>query len=320
MKGTNHMRCRDFREIADSYLGDELAVETNHDVIRHLEGCGDCRRELAARREVRVKLKAAFAGAPEMQVRPEFAGRLRTRLQAATRSEQGGRFGHRKAWIALAASLSIAAALSLAWLVRENLRRPDPREATVRRTAGGTEPSTPPSPGPDSGMPVRIAKAELAESAAGDHQNCAVKFRLSERPIDLDEAGRRYDRVYLDLTKAVLSQQTEPVEFVEAHSCVYQGRRFAHIVLKYHGRLVSFLVTDLDRSDKSSAGGRRTLTDPDRQVIACSQFEGYQVSCFETPRHAVFVVSDLSETENLALARSLAPSAYKQIVRNESAT
>jgi len=32
------MLCRDFREIACSFLDDELLVETNHDVIKHAEG------------------------------------------------------------------------------------------------------------------------------------------------------------------------------------------------------------------------------------------------------------------------------------------
>ena len=31
------MQCREFRDIADSYLGNELIVETNHEVISHLE-------------------------------------------------------------------------------------------------------------------------------------------------------------------------------------------------------------------------------------------------------------------------------------------
>jgi predicted anti-sigma-YlaC factor YlaD len=47
------MQCREFREIADSYLSNELMVETNHGVIAHLEQCAECRQELKARRELR---------------------------------------------------------------------------------------------------------------------------------------------------------------------------------------------------------------------------------------------------------------------------
>jgi anti-sigma factor RsiW len=61
------MQCREFREIADSYLSNELMVETNPRVIAHLEQCAECRQELKARRELRGKLREAFitvAGEP----------------------------------------------------------------------------------------------------------------------------------------------------------------------------------------------------------------------------------------------------------------
>src|ERR1044071_3626140 len=79
----NQVRCHDFQELADSYLSDELLVETNHDVIRHLETCADCRRELAARRELRSKLRTGFEYAPELQASKEFADRLTSQLRDA---------------------------------------------------------------------------------------------------------------------------------------------------------------------------------------------------------------------------------------------
>src|SRR6266853_4806047 len=81
-KEGNQMQCRDFREIADSYLSDELMIETNHEVISHLEGCAECRREMSARRELRGKLRAAFVNAPERQMRAEFGEQLKAQLKA----------------------------------------------------------------------------------------------------------------------------------------------------------------------------------------------------------------------------------------------
>ena len=60
--------------------------------------------------------------------------------------------------------------------------------------------------------------------------------------------------------------------------------------------------------------------DPEAQVIACSTAEGYQIACFRTVRHAVFVVSDLEEGANLALARRLAPSVYEHVTHAEQVT
>ena len=75
------MQCREFREIADSYLNNELMVETNHRVISHLEHCAECRQELKARPEWRGKLRRAFLQLPENQLRPEFADRLHMQLR-----------------------------------------------------------------------------------------------------------------------------------------------------------------------------------------------------------------------------------------------
>ncbi len=318
------MQCREFREIADSYLGDELIVETNHEVISHLEQCPECRRELTARRELRTRLRQAFIKAPENQMPAEFAQRLSAQLHAYALGERivtpaSGRHSsvmvRRASWLALAACLVLAAGFGLV-LVRQRLLERSSQQVT-QEVPGQPAPNNASELNP--GIPVSIVKTELAKDAAGDHRDCAVHFRLAEKPIDLEVAGRKYDPVYVNLTKAVLSDQGEVplgAEFVEAHSCVFQGRRFAHIILRYHGRLVSFLVTEIVDSSEGKASA--ALASRGAQVIACSQFEGYQVSCFQTARHAVFIVSDLPEGDNLALARAVAPSVFAYITRAEN--
>jgi len=51
------MTCRDVRELADSFLAEELLTETNHEILRHLETCPVCRADLAVRRELRDGLR-----------------------------------------------------------------------------------------------------------------------------------------------------------------------------------------------------------------------------------------------------------------------
>ena len=311
------MQCREFREIVDSYLSNELIVETNHGVISHLEQCAECRQELKARRELRGKLRGAFLQSPENQLPAEFADRLRTQLHNYALGKHGvpplvsprGWRSYVKRrpiiWIALAACLLLIIGAGLV-LVRQRMVQPKADEIAVnkQRAIDSLNPA----------IPVSIVQTELARSAVGDHRDCAIKFRLAEKPIDLEAAGQKYDPVYVNLTNAVLSQQgAAPLgaQFVEVHSCVYQGRRFAHIVLNYRGQLVSLLVTDIEPTK-----GVQSESDP--RVITCSEFDGYKVSCFETARHAVFVVSDLTEGDNLALARALAPSVFAHIIRSEN--
>jgi hypothetical protein len=141
---------------------------------------------------------------------------------------------------------------------------------------------------------------------------------LPDRPITLEEAARKYDRAYLDLTKAVMSHRDdfdEVMELVMAHACLFKGHWFGHIVVRYRGRLVSLLVTRLE--DSSGIATSKLPKNQEGQFIACSTVGGYQISCFRTVHHGVFVVSDLKEGENLALARKLAPSVYEHITHAE---
>lgn len=299
------MLCRDFREIADSYLSDELLVETNHDVIRHLETCPDCRVELAARRALRRRLREGFQHAPDLQMSDEFA----TRLSAQVRNValHGSRFsaGLRAAYIAIAASLVIAAALGfrVAYQRWHSQTPPyftsgeDRNEKTDRERDGKR---------PDS------LNAALTESAIGDHRDCALNHRLEEKPISLDEAGRKYDRAYINLASAVMSNGSLPggVELVEGHSCIFKGQRFGHVILKYRGQLVSVLVFSVEEKDQGVP--MRT-----EELLATAQSDGYYLAHFETERHAVYVVSGLSDTENLSIARAIAPSVSRHIRDSE---
>lgn len=314
------MQCRDFREVADSYLSDELLVETNHDVIGHLEVCGDCRRELAARRELGSTLRAAFANSPELQMSNQFAERCRARLYTTALRQPSISLNRGRAWLAIAACLLIAFGLGVIGLRYRSRPSPSPPGQRVAvNSSTGAEPSSPTATG--SSHERDVAVKELARFAVDDHRNCAIEFRLPEAPIALEEAGRRYDGAYISLAKTVREQLAGldgPATLVEAHSCIVEGRRFAHLVLKQNAHLVSFLITVFD-GQETAAPGTNAATKKDEQVISCSQVQGYQVSCFQTGRHAIFVVSDLSEGDNLNLARSLAPAIYQHLDRAESA-
>jgi hypothetical protein len=330
------MQCSDFYDIADSYLGDELLVETNHEVLQHVEACAACRRELAARRELRTRLRAAFNGAATPGATPEFAGRLRAELRSKALGEAQarhlffGRVGRSGVWTAaVAASLVVVVGL---FALQQRRSSPTPpagvaaagghAHTAAAENAGGREAWPEHQASPD----VRKAGLELSEAAAGDHRDCAIKFRLAEDPIDLEEAGHKYDRAYINLTSVVKTRSADAsgqFEFIESHSCVFKGRRFAHLVIRHRGRVVSLVVAERGQEELAAGAtgsGQATPSDEARrQVIACSRSGEFQVSCFETARHAIFVVSDLSEAENLAVARAFAPSIQEHIARGENA-
>jgi hypothetical protein len=249
------MDCHRVRELADSYLSEQLLVETNHEVLAHVETCAACRAELAMRRSVRDKLRSAFAGAEELQPRPDFAAELAHRLRPIPRPVS--RRAVVKSWWAVAASLVLATAGGL--FVRESRSR------------------------------SRLLA--LARTAAGDHQNCAIKFALTERPIPLDEAGRRYGAPYVQLATFGLPALDERADTLDRHSCVYDGRRFGHVVLRYRGAVVSLLVTE---------GVRPDAPQMETQGVAPA------IASLPVGRFVAFVVADLPDSDVLRIARIVA--------------
>jgi anti-sigma factor RsiW len=250
------MDCRKVRELADSFLSEQLLVETNHELLRHLETCPDCRAEIAGRRALRGRLRAAFLQADALRPRAAFAAELRTTLRASAPGIT--RRSVLQSWWTLAAGIALAAGGGL--LVRHSSSR------------------------------SRLAT--LAREAAGDHQNCAVKFRLAERPIDLEEAERRYGAPYGALATFEPPPVGGPLEFVEQHACVYQGRRFGHVVYRYRGALTSLLVAD-------SAPPTAPELEPNDA--------GPAVASLPAGRFVGFVVADLDRQDILHLAQALAP-------------
>ena len=102
--------CRQVRELMDSYISGELTVESNHDVLRHIERCEACRSELERRERMGALLIESFGAPPD-------ADAFASRLSRAIDLEQ-----HR--WGRLARYGSIAAAVVLVALAGAWLSRP----------------------------------------------------------------------------------------------------------------------------------------------------------------------------------------------------
>lgn len=272
------MQCSDFREIADSYLSDELLVETNHDVLRHLESCADCRYELAGRRELRHDLRMKFREARELRIPEGFSRSLRSRLKEQA-LQRPAVVVPRIAYVGIAATVLIALGLAVV--------------AVQRWRAGHRE---------------LVAWATLTNSATGDHRECALEHKLRGTIISLSEAGRVYDRAYGSLADQSSLQASLPAgaQLIDAHSCAVEGRRFAHLVVKYRDQIASIVVARNDRNNKAP------IALPG-DIAASFKSDPYQVAAFQTKSHAVFLVSSLNEADNMTLARSVSPLLEKQI-------
>lgn len=254
------MQCREVRDLLDSFLSQELLVETNHELMRHLETCANCRAELDARRQLRGALRRAFSNAGALQPPANYGPDTLARVRLTTPRRSGW---PRRAWAALAASVALIA-------------------------------------GTASFLLLNARVSSVVRDAVGDHRNCAVQFRLSERPIPLADAAARYDRSYARLLETPPDDfvtAAGPVHVRERHSCVFAGRRFGHVVMQLDGHLVSLLVT----GDEPAAGTESSVA-----LSSLPRVDGQHVTSFDLPGHTAFVVSDLDEPQFSQSAQALA--------------
>jgi hypothetical protein len=259
------MNCPDVRDMADSFLNQELLTETNHDILRHLDACPLCRTEIDARRRLRVALRDAFNRAPELQPSTEFRNRLHDHMRQAAR-QPTRRWSRSTPWLAVAAGVLLAVGVTGTVLMKRSV----------------------------------IAVEALARDAVGDHQNCALQYRLAQRPVSLEEAALQFDSAYRQLLTAPPDEISTPegtARVTERHSCAYGAHRFGHVIMEYRGRVVSLLMTADDGSGNAGedaiphAIGRPT--------------DGLSVVSVNGTRHAVLLVSDLESTELARLAAAV---------------
>ncbi|NOT46289.1 MAG: hypothetical protein HOP17_00870 [Acidobacteria bacterium] len=251
------MNCREFEEIADSYLSGELLVETNHELLRHLEACADCRTDLAERRELRSRLQTAVKQSAVID--PAFAARLRSEIR-----EQAGS----------SVRWSFVPALGFAGVVIAALIG-----SAVYFQSGIFGPTQPARAGLEEILRQNGLMAALHD-ALGNHKYCGVKFGK-------DPAVQ----VVNDNEYAALKENfSGNLEFVEKHNCLFNGKKYSHTILRDGDKLISILKTDSALPD-----------DPNK--IVSLPVEQLQIAEFESDKRSVFVISDLSETENLQIAR-----------------
>jgi anti-sigma factor RsiW len=249
------MECHNARRLAEAHLSRQLPAETDQQVLQHLAECGACRAEFDARRRMKLALREAFGRASDLEPRPEFLAALPARLR-----EKSPRSQRTRAWLLVAA----AAVLLLAALAR-----------------------------PATHWFGAARFAALARDAAADHRDCAVQFRLAERPISLEQAAQRFVPAYRSLVSVQPSPATlarGPLKVLDRHSCVLGNRRFAHIVLEYHGSLVSVLIAP-DSVARVPAG--------------IQEIDGARVSAFRAAQFVGLVVSSVDEDETRQIAAAM---------------
>lgn len=281
----NEMQCKNFREIADSYLSDELLVETNHGVFQHLENCENCRRELGGRREVRSKLRVAVMSAPESNIDAVFAANLQQSLEKEAFRTNGfsdffRMFNAPKAFALTAAALIIAVLIGFSfWKKPSNQNEIAATNQTNQNEIAATN-------------IYKTAWTNLSDEAISDHTHCGLDKYDYWIKNDVNETAE--EKAFKEkVLNQIQSETAEPVKLVSIHDCDIEGENFHHAILNVGNHVVSITQPAMETALEANTG----ISD-----IFELRREDFELAGFTDGGKAYYVVSDLAKDENKRIA------------------
>jgi anti-sigma factor RsiW len=288
--------CERIRKYLDAYVSDELMVETNHEVLRHIEGCPACAAEVDARVRLRSRLKAAVNA---QGVPPELQVRVREHIRSSQHSTWASFSWLGAGWPrwagAAAAVLTVAGGL---WI--------------------GVSPEKLPELSDRQGQSAYFSRvsanlAAILKVGLGDHIHCAIFRKYSKDPPAVEKMETELGPAYAGLLPVVRASVPEGFKVVLAHQCSYNGRRFVHLTLEKDGRLLSLVVARKQTGE--SLDGLAPTAAASGVRIYQSAAGRYQVAGFEAGNFFAYVVSELKNKENLEIAENVAPAVREFLVK-----
>ena len=265
--------CKKVRAYLDSYLNNELLVETTHEVLRHLEQCPACDEALENRRRVKALLKAAVT---KESAPPALQEKIRRGIR------KDARFGW-PAWTLVAAAAVVLVAVGMVGL-------------RWWKGAG-------PSPG---GAVAEVAGAQVLEVGLKDHVHCALDSGFANREFTEAQMRERLGPEFFGLVATVNEKLPGTYRVTLGHRCRANGREYVHLILKSPQAALSLVVTRKNGESFTQSQAAAILESAGVPIYG-ARMTNLEVAGFETRDYLAFVVSGLSREDNLQIASALAP-------------
>ena len=288
--------CERIRKYLDAYVSNELTVEANHEVLRHIEGCRACAAEVEGRVHLRSRLKAAVNA---QGVPPELQVRVREQIRS---SRQG-------TWA------------PLGWLGAGWPRWAGATAAVLVIAGGlwvGVSPEKLPELSDRPGQKAYLSRvsanlAAILKVGLGDHIHCAIFRKYPKDPQPVEKMETDLGPAYAGLLPVVRAAVPQGYKVIMAHQCSYDGRKFVHLTLEKDGSLLSLVVARKQAGE--SLDGLSPAAAASGVRIYQSAAGRYQVAGFEAGNFFAYVVSELKNKDNLEIAENVAPVVHEFLVK-----
>jgi anti-sigma factor RsiW len=288
----NERACERYRRYFDAYLDNELLVETNQEVLHHLNSCAECTKMLDDRSRVKQRVKQAVTA----EIVPtELAAAVRSGL----RTDRRGFFASNTArWMMAAAAVLLLAIVG----------------------AGGLWWSKPGLPaGDDNVFQALSTRAQnLIRVGLVDHIHCAIVSKQWKRFLSLEEmeAGTGPSALgpqFIGLVPAVEAKLGSDYKLVQAHRCVANQRRYIHLILTGNqGAIVSLVITEKNNESFNQSEMVEVIRASGIPIYRARQ-GSLEVAGFESDKYLAFVVSNLDRATNLNVSSLVAPVVYNHL-------
>jgi anti-sigma factor (TIGR02949 family) len=283
-------QCKRVTTYLDSYLSNELLVETNHEVLKHLESCDNCARALDDRARVRAQLKRIVLS----QQAPEG---LRDRIRTDVRGKHRASPFVSTSWIMAAAAI-VVLAMGLG-IFLQSRNAPSGSELSLDAEV---------APGDFAGQILKIG--------FDGHVSCAVDHGMANKRFTPEQMSEELGPQYAGLVGLVKTRMPQNYDVVIGHRCQYQNREFLHLILRRKEEVVSLIVTR--KSGETFPAGGSAAVKAAGVPIYESSWHGLQVVGLETRDYLVFLVSNDSLSGHEQTVASLMPAVSDFLKRAEA--
>lgn len=276
-------QCRRVRSYLDSYLSNELMVETNLEVLKHLETCEDCSRALEDRARIKTQLKRVVLNG-------QAPAALRERIRNDIHRTHRFNLDFRSSWmLAAAAAVIVAVALGVFFRPATDSSSSNPRPLSLIAEV---------APADTAGKILKVG--------FDDHVSCAIDHGMANRHFTAEEMSKALGSQYEGLVEVARKRMSSDFEIVVGHRCHYQNREFVHLIMRRQQEVVSLVVTRKN-GESFPAGAAGAAMNAAGIPVYEASWHNLQVAGFETSNYLVFVISNEAKRENEQIASSLIP-------------
>jgi|GEM_PF-663286 len=281
--------CRRIRSYLDSYLNNELFVETNYEVLKHMEICDSCSRSLRDRARLKDQLKSAV-------MRDYAPVALRERINDNLRA--GRRFKLSTLTIVMAAAAALLVIALSVPFVFKSISSKESLSLHAEVTSGDVT-------------------GQLLKIGFDDHVYCAIDHGMANRKFTVEQMSERLGPEYAGLVEVLKQRMPQDYQVVVGHRCHYRGREFIHLIMLNQSDEVSLVITRKNGETfppdgavavagaAAAIGGATAVEKAAGVPIYERAWQNVQVAGLETRDYLAFVVSNSTMDDNLQIASSL---------------